>query len=197
MTRNSCNESLAPLRERASRPRSPQGKPPGAVRLGNSSSVQIPSNSNPAPEQGRQPLPPGKMPSILLNNWVLRNAARALDGRGSRLIMPQIPQMVLAGLGGSSSCALKGWGHGTGGRYGNGGREGAAQKHCTCYYFSKFPLFATCAHSASNCTTDAAVSVCGAHVPCPRGESDALPLSYLCVFPDGELLTLGLLGCID
>lgn len=40
------------------------------------------------------------------------------------------------------------------------------------------------------------MSVCGAHVPSPRGESEALA-SYLCVFPDGELLTLGLLGCID
>lgn len=57
MTRNSCNESLAALREQASRPRRAEGKPTGAVRLGKSSSVQIPSNSNTAPKQGRQPLP--------------------------------------------------------------------------------------------------------------------------------------------
>lgn len=75
--------------------------------------------------------------------------------------------------------------------------ERVTQEHWTCYYFSKFPL--SLLHGSILLLivhTGAAISVRGAHVPSPRGESEALA-SYLCVFPDGELLTLGLLGCID
>lgn len=134
MTRNSCNESQAPLREQASRPRRAEGKPTGAARLGKSSSMQIPSNSSTAPKQGRQTPPPGKKQSILLNNWVLRNAARALGG--SWRWLSSRTSLVYAsdssdGAGWSVRSLFvlcKGWGSGTGRRYGNGGRESHPEK---------------------------------------------------------------------